>query len=457
MNLSPKRIPSGGYAARIISALDAEFAQPHLSPPRYVQPARPSQRRFYSPAPHATTSDRPKLHPFILQREPTAPVILQPSNATKSQYVSDMAAARAMQTAQRDREKAAFRAMKNYDCKEVQETAPAIVYSRDEEEIDELIGTLNGPLGFDLEWRPNFVKNGKEHKTATIQICDSRIIIIAQISALGVPQNLKKVLEDKEIAKCGLNILNDGQKLYRDYGVVAKGLVELGTMASQADQSSNHLGRPSLGTLVGRYLKRNLLKGSVRMSNWEAQLDANQVKYAANDAYCGLALYNHFVALAEENDRTLKPTQYTVNVNPPPKATSLLPPSAASTSRASMTASTSSRMDVDEDGSVTTTTTKRARTTSTTKTATDKPSIRPSYLRAYTLWRESNMPLDDLCGALRTPDNPLKRSTVISYLVEAVRTDTSLPYERSVLLEMVNMDAYAQKRYRSWIKSVSSS
>jgi hypothetical protein len=40
-------------------------------------------------------------------------------------------------------------------------------------------------FGLDLEWRPTFVKGGKENKTAVVQLCNSTSILIIQISRMG--------------------------------------------------------------------------------------------------------------------------------------------------------------------------------------------------------------------------------------------------------------------------------
>lgn len=148
---------------------------------------------------------------------------------------------------------------------------------------------------------------------------------------------------------------------------------------------------------------------------------------AANDAYCGLALYSHFVELAKTNKVTLKPDRYTLNVQRPqaypgaPPVAPTFPPRAAApqprlpgvglfTSRtrnaAASTSASASRADAMEVDAQT--------EVKATATATEgKTYIRPSHLRAYNMWRESNMGLDGLCGALRTPINPLKRVTVM--------------------------------------------
>lgn len=38
---------------------------------------------------------------------------------------------------------------------------------------------------------------------------------------------------------------------------------------------------------------------------------------------------------------------------------------------------------------------------------------RPQHIRSYNLWYSMNMPLDEMCKTLRSPDNPLKVGTVM--------------------------------------------
>ena len=92
-------------------------------------------------------------------------------------------------------------------------------------------------FGLDLEWRPTFIKGGKENKTALVQLCNSTSILIIQISRMGgmneyfyklvlggkhrlwkddywtdaypvlvFPHELKGLLQNRNILKTGVNI-----------------------------------------------------------------------------------------------------------------------------------------------------------------------------------------------------------------------------------------------------------
>ena len=63
---------------------------------------------------------------------------------------------------------------------------PAVVYTQHEEEANDLVQGMKGPLGFDLEWVVTF-RRGKtpmERRTALVQLCDAQMILLVQVSAM---------------------------------------------------------------------------------------------------------------------------------------------------------------------------------------------------------------------------------------------------------------------------------
>ncbi len=72
---------------------------------------------------------------------------------------------------------------------------PAVVYTPDEEEANDLVQCLKGPvMGFDLEWVVLFRKgrSAMSHRTALVQICDARMILLVHVSAMKkFPQKVK--------------------------------------------------------------------------------------------------------------------------------------------------------------------------------------------------------------------------------------------------------------------------
>ncbi len=70
-------------------------------------------------------------------------------------------------------------------------------------------------------------------------------------------------------------------KLYRDFGILASNLVELGGVARQADERFEDAYKRSIVSLakvVAFYLHRALEKGPVRISNWEEELSREQME-----------------------------------------------------------------------------------------------------------------------------------------------------------------------------------
>ena len=73
----------------------------------------------------------------------------------------------------------------SYSYKQYRPT-PAVVYTQHEEEANDLVQGMKGPLGFDLEWVVTF-RRGKapmERRTALVQLCDARMVLLVQVSAM---------------------------------------------------------------------------------------------------------------------------------------------------------------------------------------------------------------------------------------------------------------------------------
>lgn len=69
------------------------------------------------------------------------------------------------------------------------------------------------------------------------------------------------------------------------------------------------------------------------------------------------------------------------------------------------------------------------------------------------MWYERKMPLDKMRLELRTGGRiePLKASTVISYVIRALQADVLLPFDVRELRHLVQMEAGSWQRHRAWI------
>ncbi|CAG8675838.1 9751_t:CDS:2 [Acaulospora colombiana] len=200
-------------------------------------------------------------------------------------------------------------------------------------------------LGFDMEWKPTFIKGDKPNRVAVIQLS-------------GEEDCLQEILEATNIAKIGVGIEGDADKLRKDWGVDISNLIDLSPMARALDPYWDELDeirakereaerlrkaqelaaeaaakgestptttdvtssgaeagkakkrrhgdeneqdqRPKRGRALGlaeltdRYLSMQLLKTkSIRRGNWEKKLTPDQLNYAANDAAVAYDIYCH--------------------------------------------------------------------------------------------------------------------------------------------------------------------
>ncbi|KAG2155447.1 ribonuclease H-like domain-containing protein [Suillus clintonianus] len=192
-------------------------------------------------------------------------------------------------------------------------------YITDHQSADFALSQLApGPLGFDLEWRPNYWKGASENPVALVQLSTHDTILLLHISAMSeFPSKLREMLWDPLRIKTGVSIQRDCQKLYRDYGVSTRNCVELALLARSVDNArwkgkyTNPLG---LSRLLETYEGFSLAKGKVQRSNWEHRLSSTQQDYAANDARAGYVIYTRLIDLARDMPDTVLPNYYSFSV-----------------------------------------------------------------------------------------------------------------------------------------------
>ncbi|KAG1763785.1 hypothetical protein EDD22DRAFT_885926 [Suillus occidentalis] len=307
---------------------------------------------------------------------------------------------------------------------------PDVVYTRCEDEANKLVQSLESPLGFDLEWRVLWNSGAQERRTALVQLCDKSTILLIHVSQMKrFPERVLEVIESPNIIKTGANIHNDGEKLYRDFGITTRGLVELGALAHVADDNFSSIYKRrivSLAKMTTLYLECNLVKSKERTCNWEANLNDKMVQYAANDVHVGLMVHMKLLELAKAGNKELDPNKYTSSVDPLSQRANSIKVIASPTPLESNASNIPSLAPVPPP---------------------------PQYMRAYNLWHHRDTPLDKMCDILKTGGRvePLKESTVISYVVGAIQADRSLPFDMSKLLELVKMEAGSWSRHREWL------
>lgn len=81
-------------------------------------------------------------------------------------------------------------------------------------------------------------------------------------------------------------IQDDGRKLFCDYDIIASNLIELGALAGEVDHDfASTYKRPivSLVNVVSYYLKKDLVKGRARASDWNKDLTQEQMNCTYSD------------------------------------------------------------------------------------------------------------------------------------------------------------------------------
>ncbi|KAH9974325.1 ribonuclease H-like domain-containing protein [Lactifluus volemus] len=297
---------------------------------------------------------------------------------------------------------------------------PNVIYIKEEEQANEMVASLNGAVGLDLEWPFVSKRIGgcEEGKVALVQLCDTDIILLIQVSKMkSFPEKVKALIESSKVPKVGVNIRNDGMKLFRDYGILASNLIELGALACQVDASfESAFKRPivSLVKVVSYCLHKTLDKGPVRTSDWSDDLTPAQMRYASNDVHSGFIVYKSLMTKAGSSRPRprLMPERYTADL-----ANELLG------QRGDGRTSDGGEGDV---------------SASTPIQGHREPP--PLHVRAYTLWRKGHGLLD-ICIRMRDRANPQSETVVIAYILRALDENRTLPFSMDALISLVRLDS----------------
>ena len=146
-------------------------------------------------------------------------------------------------------------------------------------------------VGFDTETRPSFSK-GESHPTSLVQVATARAVYLFQLRRPEVFQILSELLGTPRIVKSGVALAHDLRSLKRVFSFREQNIVDLGMVARRCG-----LQQTGLRNLAGILLGFRVPKGS-RTSNWAApQLSAQQITYAATDAWICRELYLRFQTL----------------------------------------------------------------------------------------------------------------------------------------------------------------
>lgn len=158
-------------------------------------------------------------------------------------------------------------------------------------------------IGFDTETRPSF-KKGQCFQVSLLQLSTREECFLFRLNMIGLPQQVKDILEDEHMLKIGVSLHDDFHNLHRIYTLEPKGFIDLQPYVKQFRIADNSLSR-----IYGILFGQRISKGQ-RLTNWEAKaLTPSQQTYAAFDALSCIQIYEHLAsgAFRPEESRYYQP------------------------------------------------------------------------------------------------------------------------------------------------------
>ena len=143
-------------------------------------------------------------------------------------------------------------------------------------------------VGFDTETKPVFVAGRPPNDVALVQLAARGLIVLVRLDLIGgMPDSLRRLLEDASVLKVGVGCAGDEQTLQRRCpGLDVQGsFLEIDKIAKAKFPNLKACG---LRSLVAVLAKKRMSKGQ-QTKNWEQPAyTPAMVRYAANDAAAGL-------------------------------------------------------------------------------------------------------------------------------------------------------------------------
>ncbi len=146
-------------------------------------------------------------------------------------------------------------------------------------------------VGWDIETRPSFRK-GEVYPPSLLQVATARAVYVLQFARLDTSSEVAAFFAARAIVKAGISVADDLKKLAMLFPLAPQSVLDLGTVAKR-----HGMEQTGLRNLAGIFLGMRIPKG-VKTTNWSVpRLSAQQLNYAAMDAWVCRALYLKFRAL----------------------------------------------------------------------------------------------------------------------------------------------------------------
>ena len=154
-------------------------------------------------------------------------------------------------------------------------------------------------VGWDLEWPPD--RKERDNPIALMQFADAdtALLVRTHISQSWLPDLIQSVLESESCIKICVGFDSaDKHKMRTSFNLLPGGLLDLATLAAQKG-----LKEAGLKSLAERFGFRIRKEPRIARSNWaQAQLTAEQVTYAAEDAYFTFLLREKLEELPDKRE-----------------------------------------------------------------------------------------------------------------------------------------------------------
>ena len=141
-------------------------------------------------------------------------------------------------------------------------------------------------IGIDTETRPSF-KKGIQHQVSLIQLSTADTCFLIRLNRVGIPDSLKELLENENIAKVGISLHDDYQALNKRKRFKAGNFIDLQKCVGKFGIEEMSL-QKIFAIIFGQRISK-----SQQLTNWENDVLTDKQKiYAATDARACLKIYN---------------------------------------------------------------------------------------------------------------------------------------------------------------------
>ena len=146
-------------------------------------------------------------------------------------------------------------------------------------------------VGFDTETRPAF-RAGESYPPSLAQVATARAVYLFQVRHREVAAAVAQMLASEHVVKAGIGLADDLKAMKKLVEFAGKSIVDLGAVATR-----HGLKQTGVRNLTGLLLGFRIPKGT-KTSNWSRpQLSAQQITYAATDAWACRELFLAFQGL----------------------------------------------------------------------------------------------------------------------------------------------------------------